>query len=104
MRRIGLITYRERKVCRPIDDISTAWEAITTQLKVDDSKIQTERRRNQDATTSASEMMRIWLGSDPKPTWSKLIRAMKVRQELKNAADRMKTALLNMVDSDNEDD
>ena len=101
-----MITYShngEKKKFRPVNKISIAWEAIATQLKVNDAIIQTEKKRNQDATTSASEMMRIWLGSDRKATWAKLIKAMKVKHELKNAAEKMKTALLNMVDSDDED-
>ena len=49
--------------------------------------------------------MEICLGSDPTAAWFKLIRAMNVECELKNAIDKMKTALLNnMVDSDDEDD
>ena len=106
MRHIGLITYSdsgERKECRPIDDISTAWEAIATQLKVDRSKIRNEKSKNRDAASSASEMMEIWLGSDCKASWSKLIKAMKVKQELTRASEQIKTALLNMVDSDDED-
>ena len=99
MKHILLITYSDggkTKQYRPINDISTAWEAIARQLNVDDCKIQNERKRNQEATSSASEMMEIWLGSDCRASWSKLIEAMKVKQELTNAAKQMETALLNM--------
>ena len=99
-----MITYSEgskEKIYRPINDISTAWEPIAQQLKVDDSKIQNEKK-NQDAITSATEMIRIWLGSDPKASWFKLIKAMKVKRELENAAKELETALQNKVESDDE--
>ena len=107
MRHIGMISYTEDsvdKIYRPIDDMSTAWEDIARQLNIDEAKIQNEKKKTQDATTSANEMMRIWLGSDLRPTWSKLIRAMKVKKELENAAKKLKTALVNMmIDSDDEE-
>ena len=102
-----MISYTEDlvdKIYRPIDDISTAWEDIARQLKIDEAKIQNEKKKNQDATASANEMMRIWLGSDLRPTWSKLIRAMKVKKDLANAVKKLKTALVNMMkDSDDEE-
>ena len=102
MRHIGLITYKddgETKEYRPINHISTAWEAIATQLKVDSTDIQ-KAKGLQDTTSAANEVIRIWLGFDAKASWSKLIGAMKVKEELKVAAEQLKTALINMVQSD----
>ena len=98
-----MIEGSDGNIYRPIEDISTAWQAIARQLKVDDSKIQNEEKKKQDATASANEMIRIWLGSDRKASWSKLIKAMKVKQDLVNAAKKLKTALQSMKESDDED-
>ena len=89
---------------RPIDHISKAWKDIATQLDVEDAKIKNEQGRSQDDVSAANAIIKIWLDSDPKATWSKLIKKMKVKEDLEVAAEELKTALNNMVESDDEDD
>ena len=109
MKHIGLIVYKEDKDSettrfRPIDHISKAWEAIAIQLEVDNSKIKNEQGRSRDDASAANEIIKIWLDSDPKASWLRLIKAMKAKEDLEVAAKKLKTALNNMVESDDDED
>ena len=91
-----------KKEYRPIEDISMHWQAVAAQLKIPSPKIH-NAKKHQDATASASEVLQFWLGANSDATWLKLIKAMKAKEELKLAAKTFKKALINMVESDDEE-
>jgi hypothetical protein len=109
MQLIGLITYRDgssgkTKKFRPLSQISRYWRDIASHLKVSDGAIANAEVKT-NVMESAREVIQFWINAKEKATWSKLIRAMEVREELTVAAQELETALLNMVeDSDDEDD
>ena len=99
MKLIELIKYRRGPRVlsyRPIDTVSTEWEAIARHLKVRRATIANARCRHT-KSDAASEVLNYWLRADTKATWIKLIEAIKVREELTSDAEELKTALLNMV-------
>ena len=105
MKYFALIKYREngkKKEYRPVNDISMYWEAVAGQLNVNRAKIANAGRK-QDAVDSANEVIQFWLESNTDATWSKLINAMRVKEQLKRSAKEFKTALLNMINSDDEE-
>lgn len=106
MRRLIMVTYRDggkTKRYRPLQEISLNWEDIANYLEVGKGTI-ANAKRQLDATGSARVALQAWLGSDVKASWSKLIKAMKTVQALEFSATEFRTALLNIVEDDEDDD
>ena len=101
-----MITYRDggkTKRYRPLQEISPHWEDIANYLEVSKGTI-ANAKRQLDTTGPARVALQEWLGSDVKASWSKLIKAMKTVQALEVSAGDFRTALLNIVEDDEDDD
>ena len=102
LRVIGIIWYtRNSKVqeYRAIDEIATEWQAIGRELGLKGSKIKNiNGSHHGDDCAAASDMLSFWLGSDLEATWARLIKAMKVKEDLKVEAARFEYALLHRVE------
>ena len=101
LRLIGMIRYThdsKEMEYRVIDVIETEWEAIARELGLHWTKLKSiSDNYPKNSSHAANEMLRFWKGSDVKATWAKLIKAMDVKEELKEEAGKFEYALLNRI-------
>ena len=90
----------EVKEFRLINKLALTWRAVGLQLGVEEEILKAIRMHTQDPREAAADMISHWLGRDPKATWNKLIRALRVKIELSTAAKKFKFALLHKTDLD----
>ena len=102
LRVIGIIWYtRNSKVqeYRAIDEIATEWQAIGRELGLKGSRIRIINGSHRgDDSAAASDMLSFWIGSDVKASWARLIKAMKVKEDLNAEAAEFEYALLHRVE------
>ena len=97
LRTIGMIRFRWNSKIQEYRVINSV--ASNRMLGIEDS-ILTNINSCQNSNAAANDMLRVWMGSDSKATWAKLIQAMRVKEELTTATEEFQHALQNRINYD----
>ncbi len=58
-------------------DMTSSWIEFGMHLGLEDYKIETIRREEQDVTSRLSRMLRVWMSHNPKGDWSGIVEALR---------------------------
>ena len=84
----------KKEVYRLMEVIANDWKPVARSLGIRDTKIRSiEKVRVVDLEDAAADMLGFWLGSDIHATWTKLLQALHMREDLKVAAKTFEYAL-----------
>ena len=84
------------KTFRTLPHIAREWKAIGRELGVGDAFLKTQSTHD-DSTVAAMNVVRFWIKHDKKPTWRRLIRAMKVDGKFVGEVNELENALRNKI-------